>query len=380
MLRPCAHDGPLDRIAPLGASHGPLAARIAQANEAARSFARKRLTRHFPDAAIRALDSYFPEPSVHGAESGAAAYRPRLSDLLDAICLRTHDFRIGEKARGMQIGVLPGAAPIDIDMLGDRVEPDSSLCHPLPEGLAAAAAANASIEIRVFDRHFEAWAEVADDIAAVSGADIFMKLFIAGGARSVNDWHRDTSDVVVTMLDGRKRFQVGTADSADDSPEDEINALLEPGDVLLLPRGRLHNATPAGEVSALLSIGLMRMADWSYRSVSPSHLNLVNPRSPALYRLSLRPHAPPTRGQPGLRDRLRTRLPGGIGLVSEAESETTLLAGGRLWQADPAALDQLLRIHEAEDVTAGQLTGGNGSDAGLETLGGLIAAGLVRRQ
>ncbi|HEX8125714.1 MAG TPA: cupin domain-containing protein [Allosphingosinicella sp.] len=382
MLRPYALDGPLDRVVLLEDSDSLLATRIRESNAVARSFAERRLTRHFPETAIRAFGTYFQTPSVHGADPRAGRHPHTLARVLEAICQRTHDFQIGEKARGMQIGVLPGPTPIAIEMLGDRVEPDSSLCRPFAEGLAAAAAGNASIEIRVFDRHVDEWAEVADDIASVSAADIFMKLFIAGGEHSVNDWHRDTSDVVVTMLDGRKRFQVATANSDDASPEDEVDALLQPGDVLLLPRSRIHKATPAREVSALLSIGLMRIADWSYRSVSPTHLNLVNPRSPALYRLSLRAHVAPTPGEPAPEDRIASRLPGGLGLVSDEPHRKVFLAGGRLWQADSATLDHLVAILGSDSLEAGRLAAGNGGGpaVGMEIQRDLLAAGLVRKR
>ncbi len=376
-----SHEGPLDRIRIQPDEATSLARIIAAANESARAKARSRLRAHFPDAAISALATYFPSPQVFRREDRAQGKHWPLQRLIDAFCTRTHDFQIGEKAKGMQICVLPGRDPITLEMLGVPVEPDSSLCRPDPKGLLAAAAANASIEVRVFDRHLDAWAATADDIAAVSGADVFMKLFIAGGERSVNDWHRDTSDVLVTILDGRKRFEVGTNESTDEAPVDEVDAVLGPGDVLLLPRARLHNATPVGEVSALLSIGLMRMADWTYRSVSPTHLGLVNPISPRLYRLALLAHSAPNREAVSGEERLVSRIPGGLGLVREGGEVITFLACGRIWKSTQDIVEQLSRYHASDGLTPIQLAQSTGRDREdcLAVANELARAGLIKR-
>lgn len=369
----------LDQLGPRLISSGPLAERVDKANQAARNCALDRLAAFIPEAALSQLGGYFTKPAIFSATSAATPRPGTLPELIEAICTRTHDFSIGEKARGMQIGILPLQEPITLDQLGERVEPDSTLCRPTPEGLMAAARVNASIELRVFDRQFESWALVADDLAAICGADIFMKLFIAGGECSVNDWHRDTSDVLVTVLDGSKRFEVGASDARDDAPISELDVLMKPGDVLLLPRGRLHNATPTGEISALLSIGIMRLADWAYRSTSPTHLNLHNPRSPSLYRRALRAHCAPLRILPGPDVLVATRLPGGLALV-ENDSEPQLLAAGVLCKPPSANRDILLELHGMTAASPAELARccGYGSDQVLVALNGWAQIGWIR--
>src|SRR5260221_702351 len=156
-----------------------------------------------------------------------------------------------------------------------------------PARLEAALADGLSLGLRQFDRQFPEWEPVVDDIATVAQADVFTKLFVTGGKESVTDWHRDQSDVVATMLSGRKRFEVAPVQARDgEPPETEVGADLEPGVALLLPRSRLHCATPLGETSVLLSIGIMRQADWGFRSVAPTHLGLDSPpRSASLAEL-----------------------------------------------------------------------------------------------
>lgn len=87
------------------------------------------------------------------------------------------------------------------------------------------------------------------------------------------DHHWDTHDVIVLQLEGRKHWQVHGAPLPFPAPEqvcgphkelidravrDEplIDTLLEPGDVLYLPRGQIHAARTAGACSLHLTLGL----------------------------------------------------------------------------------------------------------------------------
>lgn len=79
--------------------------------------------------------------------------------------------------------------------------------------------------------------------------------------------HFDTHDVFVLQVAGRKRlgrsragYQV--ADSGTEAPRRGrrrplLDIVLAPGDVLYVPRGFLHAATPLDEVSAHLTIGIL---------------------------------------------------------------------------------------------------------------------------
>jgi hypothetical protein len=357
---------PLEGLKIASRSSSRLAELVDNANMSARESAAKRLRALIPVTAIEALPRYF-EHSMHYEATccgNAAENRWTTDRLVHRLCMRPQTLVVGKKAQGLQIGISGNGIVGNPTVFGMQVEPDSDVFLLDPSSIFAAAMQNASVEVRLLDRHNSDWASVADDIVAVSGADVFLKLFVAGGAVSVNDWHRDASDVLAVLLDGTKLFEVASADSTDHSRSITVSALMRPGDTLLLPRGRLHKATPTGEISSLLSIGLMRCGDWFYRGAPPTHLGLNNPRSPLLYRLMLHPRSPPTWG-PG-RDRLRTlyrsRIPGGIGLTESGGPGLRFLAGGKLWASDTDALELLAEIHRGDGISSDELSEVTGRD------------------
>jgi hypothetical protein len=369
----------LDGVKLLDPETNALTRSAAAANARAIEMARERLGRRFPAAMLSALNAYFAEPAVHlQGDDQTLAREWTTQKLLEEICARPQAVVFGKKSQGLQVNVIGQTITKD---LGVQIEPESDLYCLDPEAIRSAAEVNASVEVRLFDRQCTSWTQVADDIAVVSGADIFMKLFVAGGEASVNGWHRDASDVVVTSLDGSKRFQVATAESADDAPVCEVDAVLRPGDALLLPRSRLHNATPTREVSALLSIGLMRHADWFYRGSSPTHLGLINPGQVRLYRLSLRPHISPTWAKPGEDLPCRSRMIGGIGIVSHEDGKVAFAAQGQTWEAEPDVVTVLASILGSDGISPAKLSHQVRRPAAwcVDAVNKLADFGLIRR-
>jgi hypothetical protein len=356
--------GGFDRIAISSPSSSHWAQMIDQANTSARDLARKRLSGRIPLSAVDALPRYFDDPTVHEAASCHQSDKDRWTTkrLVQTICEQPQTLVIGKKARGLQIGISGTHLTEKFMQFGMQVEPDSDVFLLDPTSIIFAAMNNASVEIRLFDRHNAEWASVADDIIAVSGADVFFKLFIAGGEVSVNGWHRDASDVLVMLLDGTKLFEVATTDSSDERPLTTVSTVMRPGSTLLLPRGRLHKATPTGELSSLLSIGLMRCGDWFYRGASPTHLGLMIPRAPLLYRLMLHPRTRPTWESTcsGPRVVYWSRTPGGIGLIASGEAGLRFLASGNVWAADTDAFELLAMIHGADGVNGYELARATG--------------------
>jgi len=371
----------LDRLEVRDRTAGPIERVVDEANRRAVQSAKNRIALRLPKAAVDSLEDYFVAPAVYEWPAAVEA-RPRSSilSLLRELCSKVHSVAFNSKARGLQIGVLGGETTLDPKCFGDEAEPGSDLFVLSAEALLAAAKANASVEIRLFDRQIVSWADLADDLATVAGADIFMKAFVAGGHKSVNRWHRDTSDVLVTMLDGKKRFEVGTFDSPDHSPIDELDVTLAPGDALLLPRSRLHNVTPAGEVSALLSIGLMRYGDWSYRGATPSHLGLTNPRSVLQYRLALRPHVPASFTTVETTTVCQTRMPGGIGVIEQVGEKLRFVAAGKMFETTTDVLRCLSVIHGSGGTTVDEVAAqcGRSPVRCARLIRDLVAVGLVR--
>jgi hypothetical protein len=131
----------------------------------------------------------------------------------------------------------------------------------------------------------------------------------------------------------------------------------------------------------LLSIGIMRQADWGFRSVAPTHLGLDSPpRSVRAYQLALRPHLPAALAPRGwaAERRWRSRLPGGIAMLAEG-GRPELLAQGRRIGISEAALAALLAVHAEGVASSAQVAAAVGAaeEKCAELLASLCRAELV---
>jgi len=347
---------------------GELAEAAEAAVEQARRRASARLSKWLPADLMPEFGAYFTETAFRPAGTlPNGVPRFDIDDVLNRLCAVPRAVAVagGAGAPAAQVELRTTAGPTDGAYLGDRPEPESPRILFSPSRLQEALDRGLSLGIRQFDWQFREWAPIVDDIATVTGSDIFTKLFLAGGDESVTDWHRDQSDVVVTVLAGAKRFEVAPATAREEEPTVEVVAELRPGSGLLLPRSRLHCATPLGRTSALLSIGVMRHGDWAFRSVAPTHLGFETyPRSPALYRLMLRSHVPAALPAP---DRAaprgwRGRFPGGIVVTRASREEVEVVAAGTRFAASVPAVRALLAVHASGVADIEEL----GAVAGLD--------------
>lgn len=110
----------------------------------------------------------------------------------------------------------------------------------------------------------------ARDIGIFTGRQVVSSAYVAFGTRDSFRCHWDTRDVFAIQLIGRKRWIVykpsleaplytqQSIDVEDRYPcpsEPYMDIVLEPGDMLYLPRGWWHNPLPLGEPSFHLSLG-----------------------------------------------------------------------------------------------------------------------------
>ncbi len=400
--------GPLDpdRDSLEGTSAGPLAAAAAAADAAARAAAAERLSRWITPQAIAQLSTYFTQTSVADSlgerHSGGPALDLQAEDLrapdlptrnlpvldppardlpaldppardrpaldlpaldppaldlpamdlpafLERLCCAPRVVHALDGGTAAQVELRTREGASDGTPFGSQPEPESAQVVFSPSRLARALDDGLSLGVRQFDRQFPEWTPVIDDVAAVTGADVFTKLFLAGGDETRTDWHRDHSDVIATMLSGAKHFAVAPASATDgESPAVEVEAELRPGRVLLMPRSRLHCVTPLGSASALLSIGVMRHADWIFRGIPPTHLGFRGyPRSASVFRLMLRSHIPvAARARTWDRERSwRSRIPGGLVVLSESAAGAEIACQGVRRRCSPDALRVLLAVH-----------------------------------
>ncbi len=93
---------------------------------------------------------------------------------------------------------------------------------------------------------------------------VSVNVYVSFGERAGFKLHRDPHDVFVLQVVGRKlwRVKVGQSDRALDvqnpQPSDLREHVVEAGDVLYLPRGWWHSATPMNEPTIHLAFGVSR--------------------------------------------------------------------------------------------------------------------------
>lgn len=366
-------------------SGGPLGTAATDAAASARAAAAGRLGRWLAPAAVEPLAAYLAESAVHDALADADGAVPRfeLGEFLDQLCRTPRAVHAAGVGSAAQVELRTTDGPNDGVAYGSQPEPESARILFSPGRLLRALEDGLSLGVRQFDRQFPAWAPIVDDVAAVAGADVFTKLFLAGGDESVTEWHRDQSDVVVTMLAGAKRFDVAPVTARDEpEPEIEVGTELRPGRALLLPRSRAHCATPLGALSALLSIGVMRHADWVFRGAIPTHLGFTTfPPSAAIYRLMLPAHVPAALapGAPDVGRVWRSRLPGGLAVLDESGDTAEVACRGGSFRCSENALRTLLAVHASGERTEAQASSAAGLDpaAAFAMLRELATAELV---
>jgi lysine-specific demethylase/histidyl-hydroxylase NO66 len=141
--------------------------------------------------------------------------------------------------------------------------------------------------------------EFADQLAADLGHPTQVNAYVTPPSSRGFDAHYDVHDVFVLQVAGQKhwtihepvlrdplRTQVWT-DRRDDvaaaaTREPVIDAVLEPGDVLYLPRGFLHSATALGEISAHLTIGIHSVTRWGAAEAALDLVRTLAAEDPAL--------------------------------------------------------------------------------------------------
>jgi lysine-specific demethylase/histidyl-hydroxylase NO66 len=131
--------------------------------------------------------------------------------------------------------------------------------------------------------------EFADQLAADLGHPTQVNAYITPPSSRGFSPHYDVHDVFVLQVAGEKHWTIhepvlrdplrtqpwndrAAEVAAAAEREPVIDAVLQPGDVLYLPRGFLHSATALGEISGHLTIGVHSVTRWG---AAESALDLV---------------------------------------------------------------------------------------------------------
>ena len=142
-----------------------------------------------------------------------------------------------------------------------------------PDGVLAQFAAGATIVLQGLHRLWPPVLAFAQAMTAAVGHPVQTNAYVTPPANRGFDPHYDVHDVFVLQVSGSKRWRVhepvhrhplpgqpwtehraAVATRMDDAPV--IDAVLEPGDTLYLPRGWIHSAQARGETSIHLTVGV----------------------------------------------------------------------------------------------------------------------------
>ncbi|WP_219413956.1 cupin domain-containing protein [Pseudonocardia nigra] len=220
------------------------------------------------DAATFAARHWGREPLlVRGADTDA--FRDLLDldgvdELLSRRGLRTPFLRLACKGTVLDSGAFTGPGGVGAE-IGDQVRDDR---------VGALFADGTTVVLQALHRTWPSVADLAARLGEELGHPVQANAYVTPPSSQGFSAHYDVHDVFVLQLAGRKHWTVHTpvhpdplrdqpwnahaaavaARARDEAPA--INAVLEPGDAMYLPRGWLHAATALGEVSAHLTVGV----------------------------------------------------------------------------------------------------------------------------
>ncbi|MEU6131648.1 cupin domain-containing protein [Saccharopolyspora sp. NPDC047091] len=187
-----------------------------------------------------------------------------VDELLSRRGLRTPFLRLAQQGEVVDSGSFTGPGGVGAE-IGDQVRDDR---------VAALFAEGATVVLQALHRTWSGVVDLTTALAAELGHPVQANAYVTPPSSRGFAAHYDVHDVFVLQLAGRKHWTVHApvhpdplrdqpwnghasavaARARDDAPD--IDAVLEPGDAMYLPRGWLHAATALGDVSAHLTIGV----------------------------------------------------------------------------------------------------------------------------
>jgi len=216
-----------------------------------------------------------PLLSRAGARAGAAGFHDLLSpadadELLSRRGLRTPFLRVAKDGKLVPAARYTGAGGTGAE-IADQV---------LDEKVLALYADGATLVLQGLHRIWPPLVDFARELGAALGQPLQVNAYLTPPGSQGLATHYDTHDVFVLQVDGRKRWRIhepvladpldrqawgGRAEevSATASGEPAIDAVLEPGDALYLPRGWLHSAQAQGDSSLHLTVGIKALTRYA---------------------------------------------------------------------------------------------------------------------
>ena len=187
-----------------------------------------------------------------------------VDELLSRRGLRIPFLRLAKAGQVLDSSSFTGPGGVGAE-IGDQVRDDK---------VAALFGDGATVVLQALHRTWPPVIALATGLAAELGHPVQANAYVTPPSSRGFSAHYDVHDVFVMQLAGRKHWTIHApvlTDPLRDQPwnaraaavaaaardtEPAIDTILEPGDVLYLPRGWLHAATALGEVSAHLTVGV----------------------------------------------------------------------------------------------------------------------------
>ncbi len=187
-----------------------------------------------------------------------------VDEMLSRRGLRTPFLRLARNGSVVDSRSFTGGGGVGAE-IGDQVRDDR---------IAALFAEGSTIVLQALHRTWPGIIDFTTRLTAELGHPAQVNAYITPPSSQGFSAHYDVHDVFVLQLAGRKHWKVHApvhpaplrdqpwsehadavaARARDDAPV--IDQVLEPGDVMYLPRGWLHSATALGDVSAHLTVGI----------------------------------------------------------------------------------------------------------------------------
>ena len=186
-----------------------------------------------------------------------------VDELLSRRGLRTPFLRLARNGSVVDSTSFTGPGGVGAE-IGDQVRDDA---------VASAFAGGATVVLQALHRLWPPVIDFGTRLAAELGHPVQANAYVTPPSSRGFSAHFDVHDVFVLQLAGRKHWRVHAPvhpDPLRDQPwnsyatqvaaraqdEPAIDVVLEPGDVMYLPRGWIHAATALGGVSAHLTLGV----------------------------------------------------------------------------------------------------------------------------